>query len=154
MSREDDVRARVQALLQASSTLTLATVSETGKPLGCNLFFASDEDLSLVFTSGARSRHSLALTHRPQAAVTVYRDTWRWDELYGVQMEGVVAHLAIGAAREQAWWLFQAKFDFASDYADEISRSEFYRFQPQWVRLIDHREQFGYQETLTLQHAT
>ena len=124
--------------------MTLATVEPDGQPLAGNLFVAAKDDLSLVFTAGARSRHSLALMAHPRAAVTVYRETWDWATLQGVQMEGRVEHLAVGPTREAAWRLFLEKFSFASSHADEISRSEFYRFVPRWVRLLDHNVEFGY----------
>lgn len=40
------------------------------------LFFVADEALNLYFVSGAKSRHSLNLTHEPRAAVAVYGETW------------------------------------------------------------------------------
>ena len=141
---------KIHSLLAECSTLSLATFSADGQLMACNLFFAAEPDLSLVFVSGARSRHSLNLMHTPRAAVTIYRPTWDWASIAGVQLEGEVQHLARGPLREAAWTRYKAKFDFVHKFADEVSRSEFYRFVPGWVRLIDNSAQFGYKEEVRL----
>jgi pyridoxine/pyridoxamine 5'-phosphate oxidase len=50
---------KVNAFLAARSTMTLATVDGEGRPQAAAVFFAAEADGSLVFVSGAKSRHGL-----------------------------------------------------------------------------------------------
>ena len=140
----------VRAFLAAHSTLALSTVNAEGSPQSAPLFFAVDEDGSLLFVSSPKSRHSLNIAADSHAAVTMYNETWTWEEIAGVQMEGHVHHLPAGPGREHAWEVYKAKFPFVVEFEDEVSRSEFYRFVPKWVRLIDNSVQFGYKEEIEL----
>lgn len=140
---------KVRNFLNTRSTLTLATINEKGLPEAAPLFFASDDD-TLIWVSGQRSRHSLNLAASGKAAVTVHGETWNWSEIAGVQMEGEAAIIPLGPARERAWEVYKAKFPFVAEFEDEISRSEFYRFVPRWIRLIDNSVKFGYREEIDL----
>ena len=145
-----DFRSAVGAFLAGRSTLTLATVDAQGRPLAANLFFASDADLNLYWVSGASSRHSLNLRRSAWAAVTVHNDTWTWAEIAGVQMEGQAVPLPRRLEAEAAWVMYLAKFPFAQEFQAEIARSTFYRFKPEWIRLIDNARGFGHKEELVL----
>ena len=131
------------------STLTLATTTASGLPQAAPLFFAAAADGSLIFVSGAESRHSLNIAANGKAAVTIYGDTWSWNEIAGVQMEGLVNAIPAGPERDAAWETYKAKFPFVAEFEDEVSRSTFYRFTPRWVRLIDNSVQFGHREEFT-----
>ncbi len=140
----------VKNFLAAHSTLTLATVGAINEPQAAPLFFAADDVGSLLFVSGAKSRHCLNIAANGSAAVTVYGETWNWNEIAGVQMEGTVSAIPAGPEREAAWETYKAKFPFVVEFEDEVSRSNFYRFTPRWVRLIDNSVRFGYREEITL----
>lgn len=140
----------ISNFLAEHSTLSLATVSGDGLPLAANLFFASDAGLNLYWVSGAKSRHSLALSVHPRVAITVHAEVWSWAEIAGVQMEGMARVLSAGPEWQAAWELYLAKFPFVKDdFEAEISRSNFYCFSPQWVRLIDNTRGFGHKEEIT-----
>lgn len=140
----------VREFLAAHSTLTLATVNAHGMPQSAPLFFAAQDDGSLVFVSSAKCDHSLNVAATGRAAATVHHETWNWNEIAGVQMEGEVRLIPAGLEREKAWDTYTAKFPFVTEFESEVSRSEFYRFVPKWVRLIDNSVQFGYKEELEL----
>jgi uncharacterized protein YhbP (UPF0306 family) len=145
-----ELLAKVKHFLAQRSTLTLATVDAEGRPQAAALFFAQAEDNTLIFLSGAKSRHSVNVAANGQAAVTAQGETWNWREIAGVQMEGTVSLVLAGPARERAWAIYQAKFPFVSEFETEVSRSEFYRFEPRWLRLIDNSLRFGYREEIDL----
>lgn len=140
----------VRAFLAAHSTLALSTVNADGLPQSAPLFFAVDDNGSLLFVSSPKSRHSLNITANGHAAVTIYNETWTWQEIAGVQMEGHVHHLPAGPGREHAWEVYKARFPFVAEFEDEVSRSEFYRFVPRWIRLIDNKVRFGFKEETEL----
>lgn len=141
----------VRAFLAAHSTLSLATVNAQGRPQNAPLFYAADDD-TLIWVSGPHSRHSHNIAVTGRAAVTVYNETWSWHEIAGLQMEGAAHLIPTGPARERAWELYKAKFPFVVEFEAEVSRSEFYRFVPEWIRLIDNKVQFGYKEEIDLAH--
>ncbi len=138
---------KVHEFLVAHSTMTLATVNANGLPESAPLFFASDED-TLVFISGSLSRHSRNIAATGRGAVTVYNETWNWSEIAGLQMEGDANLIPLGPARERAWEAYKAKFPFVVEFEAEVSTSEFYRFVPTWIRLIDNKVRFGYKEEI------
>ncbi len=140
----------IRAFLAAHSTLALSTVNAEGLPQSAPLFFAVDDDGSLLFVSSPKSRHSLNIAADSKAAVTVHNETWSWEKIAGVQMEGEVHLVPAGPGREQAWEVYKAKFPFVAEFEGEVSRSEFYRFAPKWARLIDNSVQFGYKEEIEL----
>jgi hypothetical protein len=135
--------------LQSHSTLTLATVDGDGQPMAASLFFVADEDLNVYWVSGPNSRHSINVSRRARAALTVHAETWSWADIAGVQMEGEVSIVPAGAEWEYVWGLYRAKFPFAQDFEAEVSRSNFYRFTPRWARWMDNAHGFGYKEELT-----
>jgi uncharacterized protein len=121
-------------------------MAASGLPQAAPLFFAAAADGSLIFVSGAGNRHSLNIAANENAAVTIYGDTWNWNEIVGMQMEGSVRMIPAGPERNAAWDTYKAKFPFVVNFEDEVARSHFYRFTPRWVRLIDNRARFGYKE--------
>ncbi|MCC6188855.1 MAG: pyridoxamine 5'-phosphate oxidase family protein [Anaerolineales bacterium] len=143
-----DTRAAVAAFLACHSTLTLATLSPAGELMAASLFYASDDELRLYWTSGASSRHSRNLAHKARVAVTIHGETWRWNDIAGVQMEGETAILPAGPAWQAAWALYRAKFPFVDEFQAEVSRSNFYVLTPRWARLIDNSQGFGHKVEL------
>ena len=99
----ENPKSKIANFLAAHSTLALATINADGLPESAPLFFAVDNDGSILFVSSPKSRHSLNITADSRAAVTVHNETWTWEEIAGVQMEGEVHHLPAGSGREHAW---------------------------------------------------
>jgi len=145
---DDDTRAAITAFLAAHSTLTLATLGPDHRPLAASLFYAADPELRLYWLSAASSRHSQNLAENPAVAVTVHTETWSWTTIAGVQMEGQAARVAAGEAWQAAWRLYQAKFPFVVELEAEASKSEFYVFTPNWMRLVDNGRGFGHKSEI------
>lgn len=141
---------KVLTFLASHSTLTVATVDADGLPHAAAVFFAAEDDGSLVFVSGAKSRHGQNIAARGRVAVTVYGETWNWRDIAGVQMEGEAHLIPLGAGREQAWAVYSAKFPFVVEFEAEVARSEFFRFVPEWIRMIDNRVMFGHKAEIRL----
>ena len=150
MSTDAEWAREIGRFLAEHSRLTLATVDAGGRPMAASLFFAADEALNLFWTSGASNRHSRNLAHNPMAAATVHRETWTWSEIAGVQVEGEATPVPAGLGWQACWELYLAKFPFVVDFQAEISRSNFYRLAPRWVRLIDNSRSFGFKQELYL----
>jgi uncharacterized protein YhbP (UPF0306 family) len=147
----DTPRDVIRSFLAGQSTLSLATLGPDGHPQAASLFFVADDQLCLYWTSGPHSRHSLNLAHDARAAVTVHASVWSWTEIRGVQMEGQVERLPAGEAWQAAWQRYLAKFPFVREFQAEVSRSNFYRFTPEWVRLVDNSQGFGHKDEFRLE---
>lgn len=148
----NETQARIQRFLAAHTTLTLATLAEDGRPQAAALFFAEMEDLSLIFISEQRVRHSQNVTRDSRVAATIYADGQEWQSIRGIQLEGACTLLA-GEAAGDARVVYLAKYPFIADnqmLLSMLERVSFYKIRPTWIRLIDNSQGFGHKEELYL----
>jgi uncharacterized protein YhbP (UPF0306 family) len=144
----NELKLRLKQFLAAHTTLTLATLAEDGRPQAAPLFYAELDDLSLIFISESKVRHSQNVAHDSRVAVTVYDDGQQWQTIRGLQLEGVCAALS-GEAAEIAQTTYLAKYPFiATDpfLAGLLQKVTFYKISPTWLRLIDNSQGFGHKE--------
>jgi hypothetical protein len=147
-----ELKARFKQFLAAHTTLTLATLADDGRPQAAPLFFAEMDDLSLIFISEQRVRHSQNVARDGRIAATIYVDGQQWQQIQGIQLEGSCAALS-GAEAVIAQDIYLAKYPFIS--ADQklsamLNRVTFYKISPTWLRLIDNSRGFGFKEELQL----
>lgn len=148
----DELRTRISQFLAAHTTLTLATVAEDGRPQAASLFFAEMEDLSLIFISEQKVRHSQNIARDGRVAATIYADGQPWQTIRGLQLEGACVALS-GQAARVAREVYLAKFAFIK--TDKILAAmlhfvTFYQISPTWLRLIDNSRGLGHKEELRL----
>jgi uncharacterized protein YhbP (UPF0306 family) len=147
-------------MLAAHNTLSLATVRD-GIPWAATVFFASDRELNLYFVSDHRTRHAQDLANCAAVAATVNADCRAWSDVKGLQMTGRVVVLT-GTARVKGLAIYLAKFaDVKALFERPASKDEetiaqrlkaanLYRLEPQWIRLIDNSQWFGYKQEFEL----
>ncbi len=141
--------APIRALLEETTTMVLATRMPDGTPRATPVFFATDENLRLIFLSDPESAHSGNLTASPQASAAMYPEEGDWRRLRGVQMAGHTRVLD-GAEAEAARRTYARRFPFVAELASAMAVSRIYAFTPSWVRLIDNRRGFGFQQEWSL----
>jgi len=141
--------APILSLLTETRTLTLATLDLDRSPRATPLFFATDNQADLYFLSNPDSPHSCNLALDPRAAVSIYPNEEKWQDLRGLQMKGLAA-IVRGQEKKKAMAVYRARFPFIGSLAAALALSELYRFHPTWVRLIDNRQAFGYRTEWTL----
>ena len=149
----DELDKRIKLFLGDHTTLTLATVAEDGRPQAASLFFAEMEDLSIIFISEQRTRHSQNIKGDSRVAATIYTDGQAWQSIRGVQLEGHCEALS-GQAAKNARAVYLAKYPFIARnkvLAAMLNLVTFYRIEPAWIRLIDNSRGFGHKEELNLQ---
>jgi uncharacterized protein YhbP (UPF0306 family) len=139
----------VVALLGETMTMVLATRMPDGTPRATPVFFAVDERLRLVFLSDPESVHSRNLTTMPSASAAMYPEEGDWRKLRGVQMTGR-AYALEGREAEAARRTYARRFPFVSELASAMAATRIYAFTPRWVRLIDNRRGFGFQQDWSL----
>jgi uncharacterized protein YhbP (UPF0306 family) len=142
MSRPKETEA-IAALLREETTLSLATMNETGEPCVAPLFYIVDEELSLFWLSSEASLHSGNLRRIPRAAITIYRHAVNWKDIRGVQMRGSVAVIADPKLRSTIVKTYCQLFQLNADFRLVIRRCALYKFKPDFIRYIDNSESFG-----------
>jgi uncharacterized protein YhbP (UPF0306 family) len=85
----DTLRDRLQAYLDAHTTLNLATAGPAGVWAAAVLYVQRGPHL--YFTSVAATRHGQNLEETARAAGTINDDCTSWISMKGVQLEGTVA---------------------------------------------------------------
>jgi uncharacterized protein len=143
---------RVKKFLVDHTTLTLATVTDEGRPQAAPLFFAETDDLSLIFISEKKVRHSRNIAQNNNVAVTIYADGQPWQSIRGLQIEGTCAPLA-GEVAQNARNIYLQKFFFIQQNTLlqlMLNAVTFFQITPTWIRLIDNTQGFGHKEEIWL----
>jgi uncharacterized protein YhbP (UPF0306 family) len=141
--------APIRALLEETTTMVLATRMPDGTPRATPVFFATDESLRLIFLSDPQSVHSRNLTASPHASAAMYPEEGDWRRLRGVQMTGR-ARVLDGAEADAARRTYARRFPFVAELASAMAATRICAFTPSWVRLIDNRRGFGFQQEWSL----
>lgn len=134
--------AAVYRFLQSESTLVLSTCGAQGLAHATPLYYVAAENLDLYWISSKSSRHSLNLSERDGASVAVFRATFEWRRIAGVQMEGECAQVE---EEERAIYLpaYRERFRLGALFSRMIALGTMYRFRPRWARYIDNSKRFG-----------
>ncbi|MFP5277706.1 MAG: pyridoxamine 5'-phosphate oxidase family protein [Acidobacteriota bacterium] len=140
----------IRELLGSCSTLALATAEGDGGPHSTPLFFVMDDAMRLYWFSSRRSLHSRHLAAHPEAAVAVFHETDRWQQIRGVQMRGAAAVVEDRERRREMVRSYCARFALGDFFGAAIRRSALYCFTPRWARYIDNTVRFGYKFELDL----
>jgi uncharacterized protein YhbP (UPF0306 family) len=128
------------------STLTLSTVGLGGEPHAAPVYFVADKAVRLYFFSDAGSRHSQDAERDRRAAAAIYPECRDWQDIRGLQLRGEVRAVEPGPEWEAAWEIYTAKFPFVSELKAVVARNNLFVFEPNWIRLIDNRQGFGFKE--------
>lgn len=139
----------ILALLSETRTLTLATLDPDDMPRATPVFFAYDDQATLFFLSESDAQHSRNLEREPRVAAAVYPEVSDWHELRGMQIKGL-ARIVSRSHREAGLAVYAGRFPFIESLAGVVGRSEIYHLRPQWIRLIDNRQGFGFKREWTL----
>jgi hypothetical protein len=152
----DDMRPVLREFLVTHSTLALATAGEQdGRPQVAPLFFASDDDFNIYWISSPDSRHSLNIADWDDVGAAVYEQTWEWNGIKGVQIEGSARAVIGDEEHNRALAVYKAKFPFVNERFEAlIEQSIFYVLRPRWIRWLDNARRFGYKQEFSLQDDT
>jgi uncharacterized protein YhbP (UPF0306 family) len=148
----DSTKEHIKQFLANHTTLTLATVSTDGCPQAAPLFFAETDELSLIFISEQKVRHSKNIAAKNTIAAAIYTDGQQWQSIRGLQIEGTCSALS-GQAAKAARDIYLQKFPFIKKnklLLIMLNTVTFYQIIPTWVRLIDNSRGFGHKEEIRL----
>jgi uncharacterized protein YhbP (UPF0306 family) len=132
------------------AVVTLATCGVDGEPHAAPVYFAANDHWELYFFSDQQSQHSADLAHNPRLAAAIYPECFGWQEIRGLQLRGVARLLSRGPAWDAAWQVYVKKYPFVKVMKAVVRRNALYAFLPDWVRLVDNRQGFGFKQEWTL----
>ena len=95
--------------------MQLATQSE-GKLWICNVYFASDENSNIYWTSSRARQHSKHIENSSEVAATIVHDP---DQKQAVQISGLAERIPADAS-EQAHQIYGAKFGQKDSRLEEV----------------------------------
>ena len=75
-----DLKELIKQYFNDNKHMQLATI-KNGQPWICTVYFASDDDFNLYWTSARSRQHSVEILNDSRVAVTVVRDTERKQAL-------------------------------------------------------------------------
>ena len=75
-----DLRKLIWEYYSGNKHMQLATVNK-GQPWICTVYYTSDSEFNLYWTSGRSRQHSLEIMNNPKVAVTIVRDSERKQAL-------------------------------------------------------------------------
>jgi uncharacterized protein YhbP (UPF0306 family) len=142
---EAEFEAASRAILNGVTSLTLATVDETGRPWTAPVYFVAIE-WSLYFLSSPKSRHCLNLSSTPSVAASLHPEVPDWREIRGLQMEGVAGQVVEELEHARALSAYLARFPFAAGLiqpkpgvSETFSTAVLYQFTAERVLYLDNR---------------
>lgn len=140
----------IQSFLRRHTTLVLATVDADARPRSTPLFFLAGDDLCLYWFSSRNSLHSRNCASNPRASVAIFRNTRNWQQIRGVQMDGLVSVVGDRAMRKELSGSYRARFALDNSFATVLRRSALYCFTPDWARYLDNAQKFGFRFELKM----
>lgn len=141
--------------LLSLSTMTLATTGAAGLPHASPVYFAAQptsttiipgEALYFYFFSDPQSQHGQDLALAQCAAAAIYPECSGWQDIRGLQMRGRVLLVEDRMEWDSAWQAYLHKFPFVSGMKDIVALNRLYAFLPDWIRLVDNRQGFGFKQ--------
>jgi uncharacterized protein YhbP (UPF0306 family) len=132
-----ELKALIQEYMVGNTHMQLATIRD-GQPWLCTVYFASDDDLSIYWTSARSRRHSLEIVDNPKAAITIVRDT---ENKRALQITGD-AHEIADDDLERVHKLYQSKFGPKDYDLDEMKTHKpegraYWVFKPHSISIWD-----------------
>jgi uncharacterized protein YhbP (UPF0306 family) len=129
--------------------MTLSTTDPEGNPHAAPVYFVvvdEDQYLNLYFFSDEKSEHSRHFVQNPKAAAAIYPECEGWRDIKGLQLHGEVRLVESKKEWDFAWERYQVKFPFVSALKTVVAQNRLYTFIPNWIRLVDNSQGFGFKK--------
>jgi uncharacterized protein YhbP (UPF0306 family) len=132
-----DLRALVQEYFDSCKVMQLATVSH-GKPWLCTVYFVTDKDFKIYWTSAKSRQHSRELIADNRAAIAIVKDN---DRKQGLQITGK-ASIVHRDEVERVNKIYGGKFGDKPERLAEVKANDpngraYWVFEPDIISLWD-----------------
>ncbi|MEJ5369108.1 MAG: pyridoxamine 5'-phosphate oxidase family protein [Bryobacteraceae bacterium] len=131
------------ALLDSQWTMVLGVTLDSGAAHCAPLYFVRGEGFTLYWLSSPESLHSRVIAAGAPVSASVFRPSRQWNELRGLQIRGAARPVRKHRALIEK---YKSKFSLGAELDPVISRSRLYCLEPRWMRLIDNRRGFGWNQ--------
>lgn len=150
---EPEIRVIIQTFLETQSTLALSTVNAEGKPETAPVFYVSDDRFNLYWLSATHVNHSVNVLANAAVSGAIYPTIWAWQEIVGLQVQGMAEVIHDERIREQILLVYLRKFQLPPSFDAAIAASTLYMMRTTWIRWINNSVKFGYKIELDLTQA-
>jgi PPOX class probable F420-dependent enzyme len=139
------LRTQIIDLIQANSTLTLATLREDGWPQATTVAYAN-VGLTLYVATGADAQKVRNIRRCPKVSLTVNGNNPDWATLQGLSMAAHAEVIDSASERQQAARLLKKKFPSPIEFGDPEHQTGWalLRIEPKIVSLIDYTKGYGH----------
>jgi uncharacterized protein len=144
----DEFEKAVFGIMEEVSTMTLATCAGE-VPWATDVYFSPD-GFDLVFFSSPSSRHCRNLAINPACAVTIHPVASSWQDIRGLQMEGLCQSVDTVSGKGRAYPAYFKKFPFAralllhpEETVSTLAKAAAHLFQPFHILYLDNSLGFG-----------
>lgn len=137
--------------MDSFNTMTLSCI-HSYEPWSAPVYYAR-QGFDLIFFSSPRSLHSEALELNPRAAVSIYGQYEKWQDIKGLQISGRVDTLKNLASLGSATRTYFKRYPFAVDFFSDKgfildvlarrTRMMLYVFKSQTIHYLDNSKEFG-----------
>ncbi len=149
----------VISLMDDLTTMSLATCRQD-MPWAAAVYYAR-LGFDLIFFSSPGSRHSEILASNPRAAATIHGEFSRWQDIKGLQLEGIVEPITSAWALARATATYLKKYPFVREFlsdpgsvstqvAAKMTKVALYIFRPERIFYLNNEEGFGNRWTLEI----
>ncbi len=145
----------VRELLQSQRTMTLATADP--EPWSAPVYFVYLRQ-RLYFFSSPSSRHIIAADKSGHGAASIFRDGDSWRHIEGLQMDGTIERISLGAEALAAYGGYLQKFPSVKDFFvgtefdfDQFLkrfRTQLYTFLPRQVFYLNNKAGLGKRQAI------
>lgn len=142
---DTSLRTQIIDLIQAGSTLTLATLREDGWPQATAVAYANT-GLTLYVATGADAQKVHNIRRCPKVSLTINGNNPDWATLQGLSMAALAEVIDSASERQQAARLLKKKFPSLSEFGDPEHQTGWalLRIAPKIVSLIDYTKGYGH----------
>jgi uncharacterized protein YhbP (UPF0306 family) len=145
------LQAQVLRYLYEHHVMTLATTGPHG--VWAAALFYANKDFTFIFLSAGHTRHAQNIAANPRAAATIQENYANWEEIKGIQLEGIVTQLQ-GEERAATISFYTAKFAFMNQANSAmqmaIAKVNWYQLNPDKLYFIDNSQGLGHRTEILL----
>lgn len=141
---------RYLSYLEKHTVMSLATFGTKGV-WSAALYYVNEKS-TLYFLSAPHTRHSQNIAANPQVAVTIQENYTNWEEIKGIQLEGLCT-LVLEQEHQAIIDLYAQKFPIIGDdappqIAKALNKIGWYQIVPTRLYFIDNSKGLGHRELI------
>jgi nitroimidazol reductase NimA-like FMN-containing flavoprotein (pyridoxamine 5'-phosphate oxidase superfamily) len=147
----EDIRLKIQRLLDQHRIMTVATLRPDGWPQATTVGYAND-GLRLYFLCGLDSQKAMNLARDKRVSLTIDHDTPQVMEITGLSMAARAEPVVDAAEGEKAMRMLMDKYPKQNSLPfpmPKFNEVRIFRLTPTVISLLDYSKGFGHTDLIT-----